>query len=67
MRSSQSPLSGLLSSPAPRRSGSGSRTLGRILGTLGIIFVIMLAIGFGVDQQAKHHIASPTTSTSQHA
>jgi hypothetical protein len=68
MRSSQpSPLAGLLGSPAPRRGRSGSRILGVILSVAGIILAIMIAIGFGVDQQAQHHIASPTASTVQHA
>jgi hypothetical protein len=65
--SSQSPLSGLLGSSAPRRSRSGSRTLGWLLGIVGFVLAIMIAIGFGVDQQAQHHIASPTASTVQHA
>lgn len=70
MRSSQpSPLSGLMTSAAPRRRGrSGSRVLGWILGIIGAIVALMIAIGFGVDQQAQHHIASPTTlTTTQHA
>jgi hypothetical protein len=64
MRSSQSPLSGLMTSSAPRRSRSGSRTLGWILGVVGAILALMVAIGFGVEQQAQHHIASPATASS---
>jgi hypothetical protein len=73
MRSSHpAPLSGMLGSSAPRRrTRSGSRVLGWILGIVGFIFAIMIAIGFGVDQQAQHHIASPTASittlSTQHA
>lgn len=68
MRSSQpSPLAGLIGAPAPRRSRSGSRSrmVGWILGIVVGVLVLMAAIGFGVDQQAQHHIVSSTMHTTQ--
>lgn len=55
-----SPLSSLMAS-APRRRRSHSGLLGRILGTVAIVVALMIAIGFGVQQQAEHQIISPTT------
>ncbi|HEX3778157.1 MAG TPA: hypothetical protein VHX38_00685 [Pseudonocardiaceae bacterium] len=64
-RSSQaSPLAGLLSPSKPKRSGSS--VLGWVLAIVAIVFVLMLAIGMGVDQQAQHHIVNSTAYT-QHA
>lgn len=69
MRSPQpSPLAGLLGPSAPRRGRSGTRILGMVLSVAAIILAIMLAIGFGVDQQARHHVTSASaavTATAQ--
>jgi hypothetical protein len=68
MGSSQpSPLAGLLGSSSPRRSRSGSHKLGWALGIIAGIVVTLGLIGFGVDQQAEHHIINPASSSIQHS
>jgi hypothetical protein len=60
-----SPLAGLMAS-APKRRRSRSSLLGRILGTAGVLAALMIAMGFGVQQQAQHQIVTPTAHTAQH-
>ena len=40
------------------RSRSGSRVLGKVLAALAIVVAVLVLIGFGVDQQAKHHVVT---------
>lgn len=60
-----SPLASLMAS-VPRRRRSGSGWLGRVLGTVGVAVALLIAIGFGVQQQAEHQIIPPATHTQQH-
>lgn len=61
-----SPLGPLMMGAAPRRrlGGGGGRWLGRILGTLAVVFLALLLIGFGVQQQADHQVVSPASHSS---
>lgn len=63
MRSS-SPLVDLMTTPTPTR-GRASRVLGWLLAIVAIVIVVMILIGFGVQQQAQHHIVTPTGHTGQ--
>jgi hypothetical protein len=57
-----SPLAAMMAS-TPKRRRSRSGLLGRILGTVGVVVALMIAIGFGVQQQAEHQIITPATHT----
>jgi hypothetical protein len=52
---------------APKRRRGGSRMLGRVLGTVGVLVALMIAIGFGVEQQAQHQIIPSVSHTAHHA
>jgi hypothetical protein len=58
-----SPLASLMTTSRRRRSGSG--LLGPIMSTVAVVLALMIAIGFGVQQQADHQIVAPAVHTGQ--
>lgn len=59
------PIPMLTPSTKRRRRRPGS-LLGKILGTSGVVLAIMLAIGFGVQQQADHQVVPPANHSQHH-